>query len=123
MLTLNATLPSQYSFLQDNNRCTRSRCALLIMFLLLTLSKLLSSEFMTDKSNENFLQKQLRNSGNYHKTVHYSAGILECISANPLARTYLKSEIVQYLALKESQLLINFVKTESLHKQLLRIYL
>ena len=38
-----------------------------------------------------------------------------------VGRTYLKSEIVQNLALKESHLLINFVKNELLHKYLLRI--
>ena len=38
-----------------------------------------------------------------------------------VARTYLKSEIVQNLALKESHLLINFVKNELLQKNLLRI--
>ena len=47
MLTLNAALPSQHSFLQDHDRCTRGRCALLCtLSLLLALSKLLSSEFL-----------------------------------------------------------------------------
>ena len=49
---------SQYSFMPDHHRSTRSRCALLgKFFLLLTLSELLFSEFMIDRSYENFLQK------------------------------------------------------------------
>ena len=51
VLTLKVALPSQYSFLQDHNRCTRARCAFLCeYFLLLTLSKFLPNEFLAGNS-------------------------------------------------------------------------
>lgn len=56
MLTLNAAFPNQYSLLQYHNKCTRSRRALLLRcnFLITIIEqiKLLSSEFMVDRSNE-----------------------------------------------------------------------
>ena len=49
-LALYTALPSQYSFLQDFHRCTKVRGALLCkFFLLLTLKKFLSNEFLAGK--------------------------------------------------------------------------
>ena len=50
-------------------------------------------------------------SGKYHKTVYCSVGVLESFSANPL-RWLVRSYLLQNLTLKESHLLINFVKNE-----------
>ena len=57
-----------HSFLQDHNRCTRARCALLCIFplLLLTLRKLLSNEFLRDNS---FMKKYYKNNCEFHEIL------------------------------------------------------
>ena len=66
-LTLNAAPPSQYSFLQNHNRCTRSKCALLCKhFLLLTLSKFLSKEFLAGNS---LIKKSDKNSSEIQEII------------------------------------------------------
>ena len=71
-VTPNATIPIQYCFLQDHNRCIGARCTLLCnCFLLLTLSKFLSNEILADNS---LMKESCKNnydfqvSVNYHKT-------------------------------------------------------
>ena len=88
VLTLNAALPSQYYFLQDHNRCINARCALLCKcFLLLTLSKFLSNEFLSSNS---LMKKSCKNNYDFqlsvtqHKTQCQSIGVLECNQANPI---------------------------------------
>ena len=64
---------------------------------LLTLSKLLSSEFIADNSHENVLWKWLWISKNYNKIIYCSVEVLECTPANPLRWLVPTCETVQNL--------------------------
>ena len=74
VLTLNAALPSQYSFQQDH------RCTLLCKcFLLLTLSKFFYNEFLAGNS---LMKKSYKNNSEFEEIItkqYCLVGILECI--------------------------------------------
>ena len=95
-----------------------------VIFLLLTLSKLLSNEFLIEEVLWRIItritvsfKKLLRNS------ILLSAGILECISVNPLKwlEPSWKAICSKLDLARVYYLLINFVKYELLQKSFLRI--
>ena len=107
---------NSYSFLQDYNRCTRARCALLCNFLLLLiLNKLLSNEFLRSITKISVSFTKLS-----QNSAPFSVVFLECISVNPLMRPVPSwKAICPKLSLaRVYHLLINFVKYELLHQKL-----
>ena len=123
MLALNAASPSQYFFLQNNNRCTRAKCTLLCKyFLLLTLSKFLSKEFLAGNS---LIKKSHKNSSEIQEMITEQS-VTEKALWNVFRQilwggsSLLENWFVQGLVLNESHLLINFVKNELFYQWFLR---
>ena len=122
---------NSYSFLQDHNRCTRARCALLCKFFLLTLSKLLSNEFLTD--NSLMMKKYYKNNCEFHEIVtkqctaqcRHSGMYLG--KSSKVARTFLKSDLFKTQPCKSlhkyfSRILRLFMEASTYHNMTLDTY-